>query len=216
MSKLELFVSDLQHYFSGNKCKECNIIRKHTRNLNKLGDASFPINISNWHNLLNSKTFQDDVTIFDYINDGLNLEEHCNELRKTSLKWSLKIDRMSIISPNVHIFFERSCLVNVLQEVLDLSRKYGNVQCLNKCYRLKICFIEDVLKNDLTLLRLTILRNVGNNFFKKFTINEIDSVEIEKEVTLSKNGLSDKSVLCGPVLNEKGLKTSTTSDDLYK
>lgn len=215
MSKLELFVADLQYYFSGNNCIECNIIRKHSKNLSKLGDVSFPIKLNNWNNLLDTKTSEDDAAIFDYKNKCLNLEEHCNELQKNSLKWSLKINRILVISPNAYVFLERSFLGDVLKEVLDLSREYGIAKCLNKCYTLKIGYIENTLKKDLTFLRLTLLSNIGNNFIRKFTIIETDSLEIKKEITLNKS-FSDGSVLCGPVLNEKGLKSATTADELYK
>lgn len=215
MSKLELFVADLQYYFTGNNCIECNIIRKHSKNLSILGDVSFPIKLNNWYNLVNTKTSEDDTTIFDYKNKDLNLEEHCSELQKKSLKWSLKINKILIISPNAYVFLERSFMSDVLQEVLDSTSEYGIAKCLNKCYTLKIGYQENILKKDLTFLRLSVLSNTGNNFIKKFTISETDNPEIEKEITLNKS-FSDGSVLCGPVLNENGLKSSTTADELYK
>lgn len=219
MNKVESFVGELQYYLSQNQCETCTIIRKHSKKLETLGDLSFPICISNWYIMLDTKNLENTgSTIFDYRNKDLSIETHCNEIIKASLNWSLKIDRISVLSPNAHIFLEKSTFlfVEVLKEILDTTIEYGSAKCLNKKYKILMFFDEKVLNNDLTYLRLTLLKSTASNLIQNCSSCNIEEPENEINITLSNKCSSQINVLCGPVLNNKGLKTSTTADELYK
>lgn len=217
MGKLELFVEDLLYYLSKDKCEDCSIIRKHSKKLEKLGDISFPINITNWYSILNKHNQEDSVTIFDYRNRDINLEDQCNQLKEASINWPLKIDRISVLSPNVSVFLNRSSLLifEVLQEVLDTKVEYGTIICLNKKYDIKTCNIKED-SSDLTSLRLLLLKNTANNFVNRFSHNNDHTPKIKVNITLNQKCSVQENVLCGPILNENGSKTSVTAEALYK
>lgn len=220
MSKLESFVTDFQYYLTQNSCEGCNIIRKHSKKLEQLGDVSFPININNWHQLLDNGSIpKDALTIFDYINKGINLEQQCNKLKEATKNWSLIIDKISVIAPNAHIFLKRSpvLFVNVLEEVLCIDTKYGLSKCLYKNYEIKTCDIKkDIVDCDLTVLRLDLLKKTANSFINEFSQHNTEFQGFQVKISLSHKCSNGKNVLCGPVLNEKGMKTLTTTGELYK
>lgn len=219
MGKLQAFVADLQFYLTTNKREDCNIIRKHSKKLEHLGDVSFPINIKNWHLLLkDSSLSKDAITIFDCRNNCISLNKQCNELKETSKDWSLTIHTITVVSSNAHIFLQRSSdlFVNVLQDVFCNSRQYGSSKCINKNYKFRTSNkIKDVALLDLTHLRLEILKDTGNIFLKKFSINNTESPELQIDISSNKSSLG-ANVLCSPVLNEKGFKSSTTTEELHK
>lgn len=210
---------ELQYYLSKNECGDCNIIRKHSKKLDHLGDVSFPINISNWHQFLDINAIpKDSIIIFDYRNKGLSVSKQCDDLKEFSKNWSLIIDKILIISSNAHIFIKRSPLLlsNTLQEVLNSYPEYGTSKFLNKNYKIRNFKPEkNILSCDLTVLRLELLKNIVNNFIKRFSVTtEVEEFEIE--ITLSQKSLKKANILCSPVLNEKGLKTLMTAEELYK
>lgn len=221
MSKVEVFVNNLQYYLTKNKCEKCNIIRKHSKKLEQLGDISLPLNIESWHQLINNIQLQKDAqTIFDFENKETDLETHCNKLKNESQHWIIQIKTISVISSNVHIFLNRSSTlyVNVLQEVLDNSTDYATCKCLNKNYVVDTVFDfeKDILDCDLTLLRLKILRDIANKLVDKFsgTSNEYPHCKIVIRLDCKKS--NGKDVLCGPILNDKGVKTSITAGELFR
>lgn len=213
MSKLESFVADLQQYLTLNSCEDCNIIRKHSKKLEHLGDVSFPLKISNWYQLLDKKNIREDATtILDYRKNILDLEYECTELKLLSANWSLQINKVVIISPNAHIFLEKSknVFIDVLHEVLD-SVEYGEIKCLNKKY----IITTNILNNDLTSLRLQILTNTAQKFIEKFSNYNKQQTEFLIDITLNQKSIKN-NILCGPVLNEKGVKTCVTAEQLYR
>lgn len=219
MNRLESFVGELQHYLTQNKCETCTVIRKHSKKLGTLGDLSFPINISNWYILLDTENLENTgCTILDYRNKDLSVEMHCNELIKTSLNWSIKIDRITVLPPNAHIFIEKSnfLFVEVLKDILNTDSEYGSVKCLNKRYKILTCDEKNKFSNDLTYLRLNLLKNTANNLIRNCSNCTSEEAEVMVHITLAKTCPSEIVVLCGPVLNSSGLKTSTIADELYK
>jgi hypothetical protein len=48
MSFIIIFIEDLHEYLTGSRSVSGNIIRKHSKKLDQLGDISFPLNIKNW------------------------------------------------------------------------------------------------------------------------------------------------------------------------
>lgn len=220
MSKLESFVIDLQYYLSKNKAEDYNIIRKHSKKLVQLGDLSFPLDISNWFQLLPNYTKpKDAITIFDNINRGISLDEQCKKLKEASNNWSLPIDRITIMPQNAHLFFKRSSVLftDVIREVLDVNKEFGSEKYLRKNFKIESPIPEkDLLNYDLTLLRLEILKNTAANLIKKFSLDKSGLPDFVVHINLSHKLPSQKTVLCGPVLNENGMKTLTKAEQIFQ
>lgn len=218
MGELELLINHLQFYLTENQCNDSNIIRKHTKKLENLGDVSFPININNWYQLLDKNKIREDVTtIFNYRKNNITLECGCAELKEASSEWLIKIDKIVILPPNVHIFLEKSPVIflNVLNEVLNI-KKYGVTKCLNKKYTVKSDIQTNILNSDLTALRLKLLTHTTKKLIQTFSQSNNQEPEFVVEITLNQKSSINHNVLCGPVLSENKVKTTITADQLYK
>lgn len=219
MNKLDNSMKDLMIYLTNTVFEDCNIIRKHSKKLEQLGDLSFPLNINNWHQFLISVTIPKEVvTVLDYKNVGKDIDVQCSELIKASEEWSFSINKVIILSANAHIFFNRSsdlCAL-VLKEVFNTTAEYGSGHILRTHIKITPKIDAKIHLNcDLTILRLKILLQTGENLIKKLSINT-NSLSSEIEITLDHKSSNQYNILCGPVLNDKGTKNTMTSEQLYK
>ncbi|KAJ8932279.1 hypothetical protein NQ314_014771 [Rhamnusium bicolor] len=135
MCVLEYFTLNLQELLCGTRCDDGNIIRKHSRKLEQLGEISFPLNIKNWYNFINRNNLgKDMVTIFDYNLSGIEINTQIDELKEKSKIWQISIKRVMINDNDAHLFLERSSdlFEAVITEVLNNNTKYGSSESIQK------------------------------------------------------------------------------------
>ncbi|KAJ8971367.1 hypothetical protein NQ317_016562 [Molorchus minor] len=135
MCILEEFIVNLQELLTGTKSYDNNIIRKHTRKLEQLGDISFPLNIKNWHNLVDNIRLQDRSvnSIFDCLSHT-DLNMQIEELIEKSRTSHISIVRLSIKDDNVHLFLSRAIMLlrTIITEVLFNCEVYGSNEVIGK------------------------------------------------------------------------------------
>ncbi|CAH1175761.1 unnamed protein product [Phaedon cochleariae] len=219
MTILENFIYLLQKFLITNSENDHKIIRKHTKRLQQSGDISFPLDIRNWYHLLDKQLLNDGmVNIFDYGMPGIDVDKQIIQLKEESTNWSIHIDKIVVENNEAFLFLERSqeLLRNVIEQVIECGHSYSSSKVIERTICLQTHpIIEDHTEVDLSVLRLHLVKEVAKNFINKSTreIPEGSSV-----VHLLLNPIDDctVNVLCGPVLNDKGVKSSTAAKDLYR
>ncbi|KAG5898823.1 hypothetical protein JTB14_018783 [Gonioctena quinquepunctata] len=221
MSLLEGFTSQLQEYLIGNRETDHNIIRRHTKKLDQLGDVSFPLNIQNWYHLLDKNLIDKKcTTIFDYNNLENDLHAQIARLRIESDNWQVNIAKIILSKANsdVYIFVARTPVIfkTILKQVIESGRKYGSTDVLKNKVQLNAVPENDYsLEADLSLLRIHLLKDVTSNLLE-ITTHKVTGNE--STVTIALNPADDGhiNIMCGPVLGGNGTKTSTKAEELYK
>lgn len=197
-----------------------HIIRIHTKKLELLGEISFPLNIKNWHSIIDQKN-EDLITIIDHIavNQSLSnisqttLEPFITHLKCESQNWGVSVNNVKIIKDNVHFYFKKPiAFCKTIHDCLSMGQSYGAIEQGPKVL-FHIFNEEQYCDNSaemtLTHLRLITLKKVAQKL-TEFKLNPLqDSNIIEMKLTTKRN--SDTDILCGNVLNENGKKDSTTS-----
>nr|CAH7759425.1 unnamed protein product [Callosobruchus chinensis] len=213
MSLLESFLLQLQNYLVASEENNHNIIRKHTKKLETLGDISFPLNIDNWHRLLDRESVSTLRTIFEYNKVDIV------GLKSSSAEWSISVSDIKITESNIHLFLNRSgeTFKASICEVLTSQENYGSCNIFD--YTICIETKEpDVPVDDMDVsnLRINILKGVTNNFIEKFTC-ETTSDQCRK-IIISQSPLEEvkRFLLCGPVLDHEGKKSTMTAGELFR
>ncbi|CAH0552907.1 unnamed protein product [Brassicogethes aeneus] len=215
---LEDFISNLSKYLIGDTPNNSNIIRKHTRNLDVLGDISFPLNLKNWHNLLDSSKVVKEGTIFDNLNHNKSWNNQLEDLKKASEEWRLHIFKFKKIKNDLHIFLlKHKVFAHTLPQVFNCGDSYGSSAIIKR--NINVIVDADVHKTnetkDLTQLRITILHNTLNNLVKYCEDKNTDG---ECSVYLSSKHVANPNcIICGPILNKDNMKdTETTAEDIFR
>ncbi|CAG9859013.1 unnamed protein product [Phyllotreta striolata] len=216
---LEEFISNIQEFLTGPNCVQHNLIRRHTKKLNELGDVSFPLNINNWYQYIDSTAgSKSDVSSIIHYNHPHSDDEVAKRLIEDSSKWTIEVKEVIYRNNDAHVFIKRSSNLYraVIKQVLDLNDKFGSSDLFKNNVKLKI--IPDVDESntqqlDLSTLRIILLKDIATNFIQLTTS---DNTEGESLIYLVKNSIDNsKCILCGPVINEKGTKSSYTTSELY-
>lgn len=215
------FVEELEQYLTGTKNSVKNIIRKHTKKLDNLGDVSFPLSITNWAHFIDKKQLEnpESATIFDYLCPETSLDQQIDQLVKKTQNWTLKIERIKVIEDDIHLYLNKEYTFNLcIRSVQEMEKAYGfqdkvcesniKVQCDNT--------ETDLSKISLTDLRLQILQKVASNFVNKL-IETHNELEVQKIMITTKSCKGHTNIVCGAVLNENNKKDlSTTASDLFQ
>nr|CAI5864120.1 unnamed protein product [Callosobruchus analis] len=214
MSLFESFLLQLQDYLVGSKENNHNIIRKHTKKLESLGDISFPLKIDNWHRLLDKDSISNLRTIFEYNKVDIT------QLKSNSAEWSISISDIKITEKsNIHLFLKRSgeTFKSAICEVLTGQENYGFCKIFDNaiCVEATVSGVP-VDDMDITNLRLHILEGVMNNFIEKFSCRP--SSDQCSKIIISQISLEEtkRFLLCGPVLDHEGKKSTMVAGELFR
>jgi hypothetical protein len=220
MSFIIIFIEDLHEYLTGSRSVSGNIIRKHSKKLDQLGDISFPLNIKNWIQIVDKPKFNRDGehNIFDLLSPGKELNAHLESLIEKSKSWCLTIKKCEVKNNDVHLYLNRPavitlCITTVLQE-----SNYG----LPKYFQERIAItVDDSLHCDsenmsLTQLRVHTIQSVASNIINCLTDSSLEA-NYNVKIKLNSNEQEKNVLVCGSVLNEAGIKDAkTTAIELHK
>lgn len=200
---------------------EDTLIKKHSRCLEKLGDVSLPLSSKVWLHMIQRSTSRklealglvDPLAFADTnIAPGLFQES----LR--GLKAQIRAHKC--IKTSAHLFLDRSPLFSyAVKRALTEAGQYGSVKLFNQAIRIATNqSVGDLDQADLTTLRLSILKATIENLLKLATSSETrDSVVVALVNNVEASKVSTASILCGPVLNEQGVKdTEHTARDFFE
>lgn len=220
---LESYILSLLEFLTGTKENDVTIIRRHSRKLEQLGEISFPLSIKNWYHLIQSdKINRNNIdNILQYNVRDNELSGQIVELKERCKCYEINIDNVEIKENDVHLYLRRtsSLYKTVITDVLHKNNMYGSnyifkTKILTKCD----CNIEnnEFTEIDLSTLRMLELKNVAANFLA-FTSKNTNELGPQIKFTLNSSNKCQESVLCGPVLNGKGVKESkTTAQELFE
>jgi hypothetical protein len=220
MSFIIIFIEDLHEYLTGSRSVSGNIIRKHSKKLDQLGDISFPLNIKNWTQIVDKPKFNRDGehNIFDLLSPGKELNAHLESLIEKSKSWCLTIKKCEVKNNDVHLYLNRPavitlCITTVLQE-----GNYG----LPKYFQERIAItVDDSLHCDsenmsLTQLRVHTIQSVASNIINCLSDSSLEA-NYNVKIKLNSNEQEKNVLVCGSVLNEAGIKDAkTTAIELHK
>lgn len=219
---LENFLSRLQDFLLSKKQYDHNIIRKHTKKLDELGELSFPLCISKWYSLIDTQNVEhnDTTTILNYKYPESDKDSLLNRLIIDSSNWKIQIEQIKLKNNDAHIFFNKSSdLFNlVIQDVLEHSSTYGFSDIIKNDVIIKTLLnVENnnINQLDLTNLRLKLLKDVSTNFIRQnMSISRSNTSNVY--LVLNPIETEQKTILCGPVVNEKCVKSTYMAHELYK
>lgn len=212
-NSLERFSEDVFQFITGEtKCEKTLLVKKHTENLNTVGDFSFPNTVKSWNEFLNLE--QSDGAEEDVMKCiGKTLENLVDE----STKWSLKIQKATEIKGRVHMFLSRPKTIQI-----GLYEGLKNIDLIShKLQENTSSVVCDPLCDDMkcvTSLRLKYLsKSIQNLYALSIQRNEKAPKIFVTAKSSSKNHGSD-IILCGTVLNAKtGAKeTQINADDFIR
>ncbi|KAJ8921744.1 hypothetical protein NQ315_010654 [Exocentrus adspersus] len=215
MYTLEEYISNLLNTLTDTK-DNITIIRRHSRKLEQLGDISFPLDIKNWYHLIDRHCVDNNVVnIFQYkvVGNG-DISSYIRELKRKCKDFHMDIQDIIVKGNDVHIYLNRSTLLyrSTITDVLTKCGSYGSCNIFNTRIDVE-CDCNTMEKSlfelDLSTLRLLELKDVALNFLD-FTTEKGESNNTSFEVIFTSNSSrkckNAKPILCGPVLNEKGVK----------
>lgn len=211
---LEKFTDDVFKFLTGKtRVSKSLIIKKHTENLQVLGDFSFPNKLKPWHRFLESELTCDNLnsTLLHYI--GIE----SNSLIQESKKWVLNVKIVTEAQDRIHFFLERpstirigflEALKNNESILMKLQGKPSSVQIDPLCKE----------ETDLTSLRLEYLSKTIQNLYALCA--ELQECGPNVFITSKSSSESPESrmILCGTVLNARtGAKeTKCNADEFVK
>lgn len=183
------------------------LIKMHTKYLEELGDVSFPVPMKNWYHLVRKPSENEADTIFNYKLKEDDVDLALQRIIAQLSPFSAKIRTYKVIKTSVHLFLERPLLFSYgIRRVLADGDKFGKWLLFSKCIRLDTETIRDVEEADLTTLRQHILKCTIENLLELTANTESKEIIF---INLSQNAKSSPNILCGPVVNDKGVKDVT-------
>ncbi|XP_066143132.1 DALR anticodon-binding domain-containing protein 3 [Euwallacea fornicatus] len=188
--------------------EEETLIKMHTRYLEELGDMSFPIPLKNWYHFTKKPQNSECETIFQYKLKENDVDDALQQLVKHLNVVLLNVCCFKTIKNSAHLFLERPILFHEgIQKVLNSNSTYGQYHLFKRNIKLIIANSAYLSKNhnimDLTTLRLLIIKETIERLLTLTT--NCDSKDFI-EVTISQNNNTKPTIVCGPVLNELGIK----------
>lgn len=223
MCMLNDFISHLYKHLTGTEPHEnTNIIRVHTRKLDLLGDLSFPGILKNWYHLVDKSKYEDEQNIFNYLSSESKLIEN-------SQQWSIRILKVLHNDKNVALYIDKpSTFKSAIRDVIHLKAKYGSnsVQLKKKVViSSKDLTVHNLPEINLSELKLNVLVKTTARLLQ-FTSNmynceehlvnvKDDNVRICFSLKSCTNDPTNKTILCGAVLDDTGSKDFTTTAEEF-
>ncbi|XP_050508839.1 uncharacterized protein LOC126886040 isoform X2 [Diabrotica virgifera virgifera] len=197
-----------------------NIIRTHTKKLNELGDLSFPTNTKNWYQFIDviKEESVKSVNIVKFEISETTRELVTEQLLQKSSSWPIEINKIVFKKADAHIHLKRSPVLykTVIKHVLMQDSQYGSCPIMSNNFNVGFSVnIEDSNIVNLTTLRMMILKEVAENFIK---YNTMESPRNTYNLHFVANAVDNENIniLCGPVLNERCIKSNLTAKELYE
>lgn len=205
MCAYEEFLISLYKYLLNKEDYNNNIIRRHSRNLSKIGELSFS------DKLLKRV---EDYRSFQYS------EENITNLTTESKNWSLHILKLVEIEQNYHIFIEKLfTFKSVIERVLKEGNKYG-AQMLHFKDNFNLqseVNEEDLLNAPLTQLRIFLLKDTTGRLLEYNNYEQKSGGNIDIWFSSDVNKFKGRTIHCGPVLTfQEKQKLRITSQEFYK
>lgn len=213
MCVLNELIESICELLIGSRNTDHNIIRVHTRKLQKFGDLSFPLSSKNWFKFVDKSHIKNSSNIFAY-------KVTKNELLEQSLDWTLSIESILIKDDdNVVVYLnQKKAFKAGIKHALTQARNFGS-NCVEMAKDVYVPHnTVNLAKINLTELKLHILQSVTRNIlaFNNYNVTESDSNNVLKLSFTSTNG-QKQAITCGSVLNELGTKdTTTTAEQFYR
>ncbi|XP_066262359.1 DALR anticodon-binding domain-containing protein 3 [Euwallacea similis] len=188
--------------------EEETLIKMHTRNLEELGDMSFPIPLKNWSHLIKKPQNSYCETIFQYKLQENDVNNALLQLMKHLNAGIGKMRTFKTIKSSAHLFLERPILFHEgIKKALNSNSTYGQYQLFKRNIKLTIANSEHLSENhnlmDLTTLRLQIIKETIERILILTTPFDLENFI---EITISQSNDTKPTIVCGPVLNELGVK----------
>ncbi|XP_049864507.1 DALR anticodon-binding domain-containing protein 3 isoform X1 [Schistocerca gregaria] len=224
---INAFVENLCNHFNlTNESVKCNV-RKHSENLLRDGDMSFPL----YYIMKNIKENKPDCelptatilessgtleSISESDSKKWNLEEQLTSLKEASATWKLRIEKCEIQRNRVVIYFQKDYTFRTtLRNVLQVQHLYGSCQKRKQGIVIEASVSEGD-DMDLSQLRVKYLKDFAVRAAKQSGYNTFDSSEACDCIgfiltTKSSKDLPDrmKAVICGAVVNAKSRTKET-------
>lgn len=214
MCILNELIENICESLTGLRDSKHNIVRVHTRKIEKLGDLSFPLDSKNWFKLLGKNQIENEnKEIFSY-----KLTK--DELIARSKQWKLCVNCISVKDGNALVFLNRKRAFKlVINTVLEEGINFGSSE--NSELNKEICIPPesvDLTKINLTELKTYLLKNVTKNLLN-FCHYKITDCESENTLNLQFTcGGHKDAITCGCVLNENCGKKNcdVTAEQFYR
>lgn len=209
-NELENLSSNIYRFLNIDKEVKGLLVKKHSNNLETLGDISFSNTVKSWNEFLNSEVLQNDnETLLQY------LKKDVETLLQESKSWVLPIKKITEIKDRVHIFLERPPAVKI-----SLLQSFVINEYILKRVNKNISLVESEAVNSscITSLRLSYLVKVIRNLYAL----DKKCADIKPKVYVTTRSTckceDSRVILCGAVLNANtGLKENTiTADELIR
>lgn len=207
---LEKFSEEVFHFITKEiKKGKTLLVKKHTENLNKVGDFSFPNTIKSWHVFLNLEHISDNTG-----NDMMKcIGKTLENLVEESKKWSLQIQDVTEQKGRVHMFLMRSKAIHI--GLLEATK--NNVLILHELQKYISSVVYDPLCDDVKEVTSLRVRYLSKSIQNLYTLSvECNQKAPKVFVTAKSSSKCDRSqiILSGAVLNGRtGAKETHISGD---
>ncbi|XP_060522577.1 DALR anticodon-binding domain-containing protein 3 [Cylas formicarius] len=202
---LDDFVKKMFRTLTGTEA-DANIIKRHTSNLEDVGEISFPLLSKCWSAYIDDET---DVLVrkFDESDRETTVKELCDSL----VYRIFKIRRYKIVKDRAYLYLERQPVyLHAISAVVAQKFDYGRSETLKCVISVKLDGPDTV--DDLSALRMSLIKTIVENLLKFVTAKNSDGA---KTIVLSQTADGD-SILCGAVINDGGVKdTDRSVSDFY-
>lgn len=174
------------------------LVKKHTENVNTVGDFSFPYTVKPWHGFLNLEQISD-ISGEDLMKCIGKTEEN---LVEESKKWSLQIEKVIVQKGRVHMFLSRPKAIHI--GLLEATKNI--ILISHKMQENTSPVVCDPLCDDVKNITSLRLRYLSKSIQNLYTLTVQCNQKAPKVfVTAKSSSKCDGSeiILCGTVLNAK-------------
>lgn len=185
------------------------LVKKHSENLQVLGDFSFANTLKSWHGILKtSYTCNDaDLCLMKAIGKELS------ELIEESKKWNLHVKKAKEEKGRVHVFLERPRAIRI-----GLAESLKNCQLISERILENTSSVHcDPLCEDRTCITSLRLHYLGKSVQNLYAISaecRLQAPKVFLSYKSSSKSPDGSMILCGTVLNAKtGAKENNVSAD---
>lgn len=210
----ERFSEDVFQFVTGNtKSWKTLLVKKHTENLNTVGDFSFPTTVKSWHEFLNLEHISDSA--------GVDLMKCIGKtpdyLVDESTKWSLQVQKVTEMKGRVHMFLSRPKAIQI-----GLFEATKNIDLIShKMQENTSSVICDPLCDNMTCITSLRLKYLSKSIQNLYALSvQLNENAPKVFLTAKSSSKSDGSniIVCGTVLNTKtGAKeTQINADDFIR
>lgn len=228
MDNLTKLIDNLYKFLTDNDkfSEKCNLIKKHSDNLNLQGDFNYSIKIHFWQKFLKSKKIEENIdNILNLRSPGKSKEEVLEDLVTESQKWELQITKTVLVDDRCLIFLERSKTIKFLLHSILTNEDSVGKQSKSEEHTISLQLQQNEIKT-ITELRAELVYNVTKNLieYSQYSLSDTDESAHHKLLITTKSNFSKtetdligkKKILCGVVLDSKiGSKVAEISAAEY-